>query len=82
MAEPMVRTQIYLTEREQDSLADLSARTGRSKSDLIRQALDEYLDRHPPEARQAALRGAFGLWRERRDLPDFPALRRELDRAG
>jgi hypothetical protein len=82
MGEPMVRTQVYLTEREQESLADLSARTGRSKSDLIRQALDEYLDRHPPEERRAALRGGFGVWRSRRDLPDFAALRRELDRAG
>jgi hypothetical protein len=82
MGEAMVRTQIYLTEREQESLGELAARTGRSKSDLIREALDEYLDRHPRDERTALLRGGFGLWRVRQDLPDFTALRRELDRTG
>jgi hypothetical protein len=82
MGEPMVRTQIYLTEHEQESLAELAAFTGRSKSDLIREALDEYFVRHPQEERTQFLRGGFGLWRSRRDLPDFTALRRELDRAG
>ena len=82
MGEPMVRTQIYLSEHDQESLTTLAARTGRSKSELIREALDDYFERHPPEERVALLRGAFGLWQGRRDLPDFAALRRELDRAG
>jgi Arc/MetJ-type ribon-helix-helix transcriptional regulator len=38
------RTQIYLTEEQQHELARRVAASGRTKSDLIREALDAYLE--------------------------------------
>jgi hypothetical protein len=78
----VVRTQIYLTDEEQQGLRALSRKIGLSQSDLIRQAVDSLLTTHHELDRTALLRQARGVWRDREDLPDFAALRRELDRAG
>ena len=75
------RTQIYLSQAERQGLQVLALRSGRSQSALIREAIDVYLEQHQPQGRLARLRQARGLWARRTDLPDGPALRRELDRA-
>lgn len=76
----MVRTQIYLTDEEQKGLRALSRRTGLSQSELVRQAIDSLLAGGEELDRTELLRQARGIWSERSDLPDFAALRRELDR--
>lgn len=76
----MVRTQIYLTKHEHDRLRRLAARTGRSQSELIRAAVDLWLEQQSLEGRHQILKDVAGIWRERTDLPDFAALRREADR--
>lgn len=76
----MVRTQIYLTDEEQAALAAIANKTGKSKSDLIRQAIDHYIEQFQERDRKSLLHQAKGLWRHREDLPDFYLLRRELDR--
>jgi predicted transcriptional regulator len=76
----MVRTQIYLTEEEQAGLRALARRTDLTQSELIRQAIDTMLTNEKGLDRAALLSQARGLWADRHDLADFPALRRELDR--
>ena len=74
----MLRTQIYLSEAERQGLQALALRSGRSQSALIREAIDAFLQQ--PQGRLARLRQGRGLWAARSDLPDWSALRGELDR--
>jgi len=76
----MVRTQIYLTEKERAALLNLARQTGKKQSELIRRAIDDFIDRYQPRERLAMLQQARGMWKDRDDLPDFRALRREFDR--
>jgi predicted transcriptional regulator len=77
----MQRTQVYLTKKERDALARLAKATGRSRSDLLRQAVDRLIERSSATQYKAALDAAAGLWKDRNDLPDFRALRAGWDRS-
>ena len=76
----MIRTQIYITEQEQIALQSLARRTGKTQSELIREAVDAYIVKLKKESRRELLQKAKGIWKNREDLPDFEKLRRELDR--
>ena len=76
----MLRTQIYLTEEERAALRNIARETGKKQSELIRRAIDTFIERFQPRERLASLSQARGMWQERDDLPDFQALRREFDR--
>ncbi len=76
----MVRTQLYLTDEERKALAVLAAETGKKQSELIREAIDRLIEQSSARRRDAVLRRAAGMWKDRDDLPDFRALRREWDR--
>ncbi len=76
----VVRTQIYLTEDQQRHLRSLASRTGRKQSELIREAIDQYVESSSAVDYRALVKRGYGLWRDRDDLPDFGSLRGEFDR--
>ena len=82
MKKTMVRTQIYLTEQEQSALRQLSRQFKQSQSELIRQAIDRFIEESQEQNRTSILRAAAGLWSDSKPAKDinFQALRAEADR--
>ena len=78
----MVRTQIYLTDRQRNELAAIGRTAGKKQSELIREAVDRLIDQSGHQRREKVLREVAGIWKDRRDLPDFEATRAEWDRNG
>jgi predicted transcriptional regulator len=76
----MMRTQIYLTEEEKDGLDAVAKSTDKKQSEIIREAVDRFLDLATGNHRKNILDQAAGMWRNRKDLPDFAAARRSWDR--
>jgi Arc/MetJ-type ribon-helix-helix transcriptional regulator len=76
----MVRTQIYLTENQRDELASIGKTVGKKQSELIRDAVDLLIDQAGSGRRESVLRETAGIWKNRKDLPDFKTIRAELDR--
>jgi hypothetical protein len=76
----MIRTQIYLTEHQRDELAAIAKAAGKTQSELIREAVDRLINQSGRSRKEAVLREAAGIWKDRTDLPDFKAARAEWDR--
>ena len=76
----MIRTQIYLTEGQRDELAAIARTAGKKQSELIREAIDRFIDQEGYSRREAVLHEAAGIWKDRTDLPDFKVIRAEWDR--
>ena len=57
----MVRTQIQLTERQHAELRSLVASTGKSVSQLIREAVDEITSKRGRRSRQQAVERAIRI---------------------
>ena len=65
----MRRTQIYLDDGQRRKLDKVAKRSGRTVSDLIREAIDARYTATPKAEFLDALRaGSFGIWKERADL--------------
>jgi len=76
----MLRTQIYLTREERAGLGRVARATGKRQSELIRDAIDRFLDTSAIRRRDEVLREAAGLWKGRTDLPGLDLGRRSWDR--
>jgi predicted DNA-binding protein len=76
----MVRTQIYLTKGQRDELKAIAKTAGKKQSELIREAIDRLIDEVSGDRKKSVLREAAGIWKDRKDLPDFRATRVEWDR--
>ena len=76
----MVRTQIYITEEENTSIARISQALGHGKSEIIRQAIDEFIHRRDSAKRIKSLQTARGMWADHAGVPDVRAMRDSFDR--
>jgi chromosome segregation and condensation protein ScpB len=76
----MIRTQIYLTDRQRAELTSISKTLGKKQSELIREAVDRLIDEAGDSRRKIVLREVAGIWKDRNDLPDFEEIRNEWDR--
>jgi Arc/MetJ-type ribon-helix-helix transcriptional regulator len=80
MSRPMIRTQIFLTDKQRSEIAVIAEAQGKKQSEIIREAIDRLIDQTAQNRKIAALREAAGIWKNRDDLPDFRAIRSEWDR--
>jgi metal-responsive CopG/Arc/MetJ family transcriptional regulator len=78
----MKRTQIYISEEMQEKLDVLSRTEGSSRSEIIREAVTEYIARKSESEKQKKLKSGAGLWenKDEKEVPDLKKLRNELDR--
>ena len=76
----MVRTQIYLTDQQRTELAAIAKNMGKKQSEIIREAIDRFIEQTRQNRKNTALKEAAGIWKNREDLPDFRAIRSEWDR--
>ena len=76
----MVRTQIYLTERQRDELAAIAKHRRKRQSEVIREAVDRFIEQWSRHGRERILRETAGIWRDRSDVPDYEAIRTSWDR--
>ncbi len=76
----MIRTQIYLTERQRMELAAIAKASGKKQSELVREAIDRLIEQESRHRRETVLRETAGIWKERTDLPDFRKIRSDWDR--
>ena len=66
----MKRTQLYMDEALFRMLSLLSRKKKTTISDLVRKAIEKvYGKKRSPEERLKALQSAFGIWKNRKDLP-------------
>lgn len=75
-----METDIDLTEQERNALQEISQRTGRSETELVREAIERFIGQFQIEDRGLQMREGRGIWKDRRDLPTFRELRSEWDR--
>ena len=76
----MIRTQIYLTDKQRSEIAVIAENMGKKQSEIIREAIDRLIDQTGQNRTKKVLKEAAGIWKNRDDLPDFRAIRSEWDR--
>jgi len=76
----MIRTQIYLTDKQREELAVIAKMLGKKQSEIIREAIDLLISQTRQKRREIVLREAAGIWKNREDLPDFREIRTDWDR--
>jgi hypothetical protein len=76
----MIRSQIYLTEDERNSLKSISEETGRTQSALIREAIDSLINKVNKKNNSKKRQEAFGIWKDKNDYSDTEEIRNEFNR--
>lgn len=79
----MRKAQVFLRDDQKTALKNLSRRTGRKQSELIRHGVDLAIaeaEGMPDKDWREAWRAASGIWAERSDIDDMSAALRENSR--
>ena len=76
----MQRTQIYLKENDHLKLTQLSSQSGKTISQLIREAIESFLGQQSNQDRLSLMKKGKGIWKDRNDLSDFEKIRKEMNR--
>jgi len=76
----MLEKDFTLTEKQRRDLQEIPDRTGKSETDLIREAVDQFITRSQVSNRRDLLQKGRGIWKDRQDIPSLENLRREWDR--
>jgi Arc/MetJ-type ribon-helix-helix transcriptional regulator len=69
-----------MTKSQRDGLKAVAKAVGKKQSELIREAIDRLIEEVSGGRRETVLREAAGIWKDRKDLPDFRAVRAGWDR--
>jgi len=69
-----------MTKSQRDGLKAVAKAVGKKQSELIREAIDRLIEEVSGGRRETVLREAAGMWKDRKDLPDFRAVRAGWDR--
>jgi hypothetical protein len=75
-----VRTQIYLIERQRNELAAIAKSAGKKQNELVREAVDRFIEQSAQFRQAAVLSEAAGIWRDRKGLPALKSMRADWDR--
>ncbi len=73
----MIRTQIYLTDKQRAEISVISKKLGKKQSEIIREAIDRLIEQAGQNRKESVLQEAAGIWKNSKDLPDFRTLRSE-----
>lgn len=77
----MLTTQVALTDQQTQALRSIAQRAGKTETDVIVEAVEQFIAQHTPiDDRQAAQQQAKGMGQNRTDLPDLRTLREESNR--
>ena len=76
----MLRTQIYLTDKQREELAAIARSSVKKQSEIIREVIYRVLEETRENRKEAAVREAAGMWKDRNDLTDFRSLWSEWER--
>jgi hypothetical protein len=76
----MTRTQIYLTDKQRVELSAIAKNLSKKQSEIISEAIDRLIGQAGRDRKESAFQEAAGIWKDRKDLPDFRMLRFEWDR--
>ncbi|MDR9418289.1 CopG family transcriptional regulator [Gracilimonas sp.] len=71
----MKRTQIYLTEEEKKAIEKLSDERGTTQSNIIREAIDEYVAKEETKSKKKSIMDFAGIWKDKEDIPDVREMR-------
>ncbi len=76
----MAMAQIHLSDEEAQALGRLEQQTGKTRDELLHEAIIQLLSHVLPVNRLDLVRQARGIWKDRTDVPDVRTLRAEFDR--